>query len=147
MNLAEDVEGFWDRILIGDGCWEWQGFRRRDNYGMVRFRKRTYSTHRLAWQLWNDRPPEPGLGILHTCDNPSCCRPDHLYEGTQADNMRDTIERRRHHNVMKTVCPQGHPYDEVNTAYYQGPGRKRPQRMCKACRKTARQTRRAKKKA
>ena len=50
--------------------------------------------HRVAFKLANGRLPR-GLGC-HTCDNPPCCNPAHIYDGTPLSNMRDKIEKWRH---------------------------------------------------
>lgn len=50
--------------------------------------------HRRAYAIWYGRVPA-GLRVLHTCDEPRCCRPDHLWLGTQADNMRDMARKGR----------------------------------------------------
>jgi hypothetical protein len=70
--------------------------------------------------------------ICHHCDNPPCCDIDHLFLGTNADNMADKIAKGRHRNgnEKKTHCPRGHPYDEVNTYVIPG-GRGR--RDCRKC--------------
>lgn len=79
------------------GCWLWAACADRLGYGQWRFDGRIQKAHRVAWQLY--RAPIPnGLLVLHRCDVPSCVNPDHLWLGTQADNVADMIakERQRH---------------------------------------------------
>lgn len=80
-----------------NGCLEWQLSTNQDGYGIVRRRGIRLSflfAHRYAWFLEYGRWPEPEA--LHHCDNPPCCDVDHLYEGTQQDNVDDMIARGRH---------------------------------------------------
>ena len=87
-------ERFWGKVRVaqGEGCWEWTGWRlQRSGYGMMWPGIRA---HRLAYELMNGRIPS-GMSVLHRCDNPPCVRPDHLFLGTQADNMRDMIRKGR----------------------------------------------------
>lgn len=82
-------------LVTESGCWEWQGTRARDGYGMMmRSRKRLY-VHRLAYELWVQSIPD-GMVIRHKCDNPRCVNPAHLIHGTQAENIHDIVERGRH---------------------------------------------------
>jgi hypothetical protein len=87
--------------VVESGCWEWQAGRQRFGYGTIEIDGKKWTAHRLSWALHHGR--EPTLWILHHCDNPPCCNPDHLYEGTPADNHRDSVERGRARCVMPTL--------------------------------------------
>ncbi len=87
-------ETFWNRIEKTEGCWIWHGDTQKYGYGRLNYHRKLYLAHRLAWILTNGPIPK-GKYVLHRCDNPPCCNPDHLYIGTPADNVRDMIERNR----------------------------------------------------
>jgi hypothetical protein len=78
-------------------CWEWLGSKTPHGHGHIT-ENGTYKTryvHRISWDLHHpDNPCGPAY-VLHRCDNPPCVRPDHLFLGSQADNVRDMIEKRR----------------------------------------------------
>lgn len=87
---------FWKRAAITadvDRCWEWQESLTSDGYGRYSAENRKHLAHRLAWQIANQK--EITLCILHTCDNPPCVNPNHLYEGTHQENMGDRDDRKR----------------------------------------------------
>ena len=130
----EVEERFWSRVDVrgGDDCWEWRGSRASKDYGQIRVQGTTMGSHRLAWELWNAEPIPDGLWVLHKCDNPPCCNPEHLWVGTGLDNVRDRDAKGRHANTRKTVCPAGHPYTDENT-YLRANG-KRDCRECKRVR-------------
>lgn len=83
------------------GCWIWTQSRGPRGYG--RYGMRAYvggpmvnaSAHRLALELILGRPIQPGMHACHRCDNPPCCNPQHLFEGTTTDNQRDCREKGR----------------------------------------------------
>lgn len=77
------------------GCWLWTGRRVRWGYGRVMIDGKCLVAHRRAWEVANGKPVPEGLVVRHTCDNPPCCRPDHLLVGTQRDNSRDMASRLR----------------------------------------------------
>ncbi len=86
-------------ILIDDktGCWNWTGTKNPNGYGKMTMRdpnhKRYYSTaHRESYLLYHG-PIINRMYVLHKCDNPSCCNPDHLYLGTNSDNQKDRYQR------------------------------------------------------
>lgn len=93
----ETVARFWSRVEVtGPGaCWHWRASQGARGHGRYRFPEFETQASRIAWALAHGRPPAPDLQVLHTCDNPPCCNPAHLYEGTHADNMRDMAERGR----------------------------------------------------
>ena len=89
------AERFWAKVdRSGDGCWEWQAATSR-GYGS--FNDPTFPTHRahrIAYLLANDTI-DPNLDVCHECDNPLCCRPSHLWQGTRAENNRDMAAKGR----------------------------------------------------
>jgi hypothetical protein len=74
-------------------CWEWQACRLPGGYGRYLWDGKTQYTHIISLEIKLGRKVK--LNALHTCDNPPCCNPNHLYEGTMADNARDRDERGR----------------------------------------------------
>jgi hypothetical protein len=90
------AERIWQKIVRGNGCWEWTGTRYPNGYGSCASGKRGRNdyAHRVVWRLTFGRIPD-GLRVLHHCDNPPCCRPDHLFLGTDADNVADKVAKGR----------------------------------------------------
>lgn len=99
VNLTErQIRKFWNKIrLIGasdDDCWEWTRAMTQLGYGVVRMDGRNFFVHRIAFFLTHGPFPN-ALKICHKCDNPKCCNPDHLFLGTQADNLHDMFRKDR----------------------------------------------------
>lgn len=91
------VSRFWAKVNKTDGCWLWTASTTR-GYGQVAFRAdgrfvMVYA-HRLSWELSYGGIPA-GLSVLHRCDTPRCVRPDHLFLGTQRDNLTDARQKGR----------------------------------------------------
>lgn len=98
LTLEQFREYFWRRVDRSggpDACWPWTRGRHSYGYGVVNSRLLPHPmpTHRVAFWLEYGRWPVPAG--RHTYDNPPCCNPVHIIEGTQAQNMRDCIERGR----------------------------------------------------
>lgn len=79
---------FWDKVAIGDGCWEWQGSLNYKGYGRIQVSGEVIGSHRVAWKIERGEVPS-GMHVCHHCDNPKCVRPGHLFIGTNYDNAMD----------------------------------------------------------
>ena len=91
------IRAFWDKVKktdnIGD-CWVWDSHKNQKGYGRFKYNNKRYTAHRMAFELQNGEI-KGGLHVLHTCDNPSCCNPTHLFLGTNMDNIQDSMNKNR----------------------------------------------------
>lgn len=91
---------FMKKVNVTDGCWPWMAGVTHGGYGQFgiggRGSQMKHRAHRLAW-IFFVGPIPAGLWVLHSCDNPPCCRPGpgHLFLGTPADNMADMWQKGR----------------------------------------------------
>lgn len=76
------------------GCREWTAARDWNGYGSTYAFRRQWKAHRLFYFLWYGEIPM-GHSVLHRCDNPPCCNPEHLFTGTAKDNMDDCVSKGR----------------------------------------------------
>lgn len=89
-------ERFWYFVRKTDGCWLWQGKHNNKGYGLIALKQTDHIlAHRLAYELTYGMIL-PGIVCCHHCDTPLCVRPDHLFLGTQGDNLRDMFKKQRH---------------------------------------------------
>lgn len=88
-------ERFWEKVDKTETCWLWTaGLSRAGGYGKFRLNGKKISAHRFSWTLFNGEIPI-NMHVLHSCDTPTCVRPDHLFLGTHIDNMADRHNKGR----------------------------------------------------
>lgn len=87
---------FWSRVDRSTDCWLWLGAKNDDGYGIV---GHVGKAHRVAWELTNGKIPAD-QHVLHRCDNPGCVRPDHLFLGSNHDNVLDRHSKGRSANLF-----------------------------------------------
>lgn len=92
---------FWDHVDKSGECWIWTGYCQPKGYGLFypadyhrQRNNRTTSAHRYSYEL-HFGPIPSGMSVCHRCDNPPCVRPDHLWLGTNGDNVRDMYAKGR----------------------------------------------------
>jgi hypothetical protein len=111
---------------LDNGCWRFLGGLDKSGYGLIPLRlngrkalRRAHNISGLVFLGWNIDGP---LNGLHTCDNPSCINPDHLFQGTQKNNIEDARRkgrlRGREERDRKSHCANGHEYTKENSVYY-----------------------------
>lgn len=95
---TSEIQHFWSKIAITanpDKCWNYSEWCDRDGYGKFNFKDKCFYGHRVAYELTKGEIPV-GLLVCHTCDNPSCCNPNHLFLGTHTINAHDRDSKGRH---------------------------------------------------
>ena len=133
-----DVARFMRLVRREGSCIRWQGYCGTNGYGYYGLTCQiTVLAHRFAYIIWRGAIPGDLPHLDHLCRNRACVDPWSLDPVTRSINLlRSPLVRapstENHRNAVKTHCPQGHPYDEVNT-YVDGVGG----RHCKICRAVA----------
>jgi len=87
-------------------CWEWTGRLSKSGYGNIDFEKRPHQATRVMWFLTHGE--WPSLNVCHSCDNPPCVNPAHLWLGTDLDNVRDMILKGRARRGPPRFGPDNH---------------------------------------
>jgi len=95
---------FWSRVAKGTGCWLWIANKDRSGYGRFNFKGVRKPAHRVSYELSYGHI-ESNNFICHRCDEPSCVRPGHLFQGTQFDNMLDMTKKGRRAAGKKVSNP------------------------------------------
>lgn len=117
---------FWEKTApAANGCIEWQGPLDRHGYGRV---SEGRLAHRIAYMLVKGDPS--GKLVCHSCDNPRCVNPDHLWLGTVTENNRDAVAKGRFPGMARTHCKNGHEYTPENTYRRPGTAAGRDCRLC-----------------
>jgi hypothetical protein len=122
---------FFKKVTKTDSCWIWTGTKNTAGYGMFYIKLRGYRAHRISWELANKTPIPDGKLICHSCDNPPCVNPAHLWPGTDKENRWDSILKGRAkkppHKKPQTHCKHGHKFTAANSYTYSWG------RMCRTC--------------
>lgn len=86
---------FWAKVQKTASCWLWTGAQVPLGYGYIgEGGYKVHRAHRLSYE-WRFGPLPSGAVICHRCDNPACVNPDHLFRGSQKDNMQDAKSKGR----------------------------------------------------
>jgi hypothetical protein len=122
-------------ITPSSGCWLWKGCKGKNIYGSAYKERRNIQAHRLSWELYRGPIPD-GLQVLHRCDVRSCVNPEHLFIGTQSDNMADMYRKQR--GARSVFCIRGHEWTTLSAGIKIMPNGK-PGRTCLICREELRE--------
>ena len=85
---------FWEQVVSNGLCWEWQGAKNESGYGLVWVNGKLVRAHRVSYVMAYGSIATDKVAC-HTCDNPSCVNPMHIYAGTVKDNVADCVARGR----------------------------------------------------
>lgn len=104
-----------------EGCWEFIGAKDSDGYGRIWYINNTLMAHRVSWIIHNGLIPD-GLFVLHKCDNPPCCHPDHLELGTAEANTKDMLAKGRY-KIIRACKLTGEQAAEIKASLAKGGSR------------------------
>lgn len=123
----DPATALWSRVdctTTPEGCWPFTGRTFGFGYGQLKVARVAWVAHRLAFTLTYGAIPE-GLLVLHSCDNPPCCRPDHLWLGNEHVNSADMVLKGRslagERNPMRRQPERAARGERVNTARLTAP--------------------------
>lgn len=100
-----DILGHIERnvTINANGCWIWNLAKNVEGYGEISVDNKKWSVHRLMYSLL--RGDVEGIYVLHSCDTPSCCNPEHLFSGTHDSNSQDMVEKNRASRLIGETNP------------------------------------------
>lgn len=118
LSPEEKLNSIFARCVKAGACMEWTGHyfshpKKGRTYPYMYHQGKVWRGNRLVLSLVTRKCP-PDMMALHHCDNPRCVNPEHLYWGTDRDNVRDMYQRKRARTSKLKSCPTGHPYSGKN---------------------------------
>ena len=140
-NMAARKRPLIDRfnkfVVRGDDCWGWRGCHNGVGYAYLRVEKQLRLATHVSLELSGLPRPSSDHHACHSCDNPICTNPSHLFWGTRSDNMRDCARKgRKAPTPLRTHCRKGHQLTVENTIMSVGSDGK-TNRRCKICRRAS----------
>lgn len=139
-DFTDHLARFWSKVeRNGDDCWLWVGEKHSHGYGVFAFwgpagKRQRWLAHRLMLLIHGVELEDSEVVVRHACDNPPCVNPNHLLTGTQADNVRDAIERDRYDGsglaIGQAVQWPPRPCRRCGTTVTEG-----RRRFCPSCRR------------
>lgn len=131
-NMLSMKRFFSNCDVQSNGCVLWTGTIGHRGYGQFTANGVRYRAHRYSYMKANGlKELDPFSPVCHSCDNPSCVNPEHLWLGTQSENIKDCVRKKRHVNSRKTHCRHGHKLSKENTILEKN-GTSRRCRICKS---------------
>lgn len=131
MKLTEEqLKRFWAKVdkKADNGCWEWIAGRNSREYGNFKLNGKTVTASRVVWML-NHGEISSDIFVCHSCDNPPCVNPNHLFISDNQGNVDDMIRKKRHRNQVKTHCGKCSREYSIENTYHRSSGH----RACKYC--------------
>jgi hypothetical protein len=105
MNKNINLDRFWSKVHKTDTCWLWTACKAVNGYGQFSSNRKTYKAHRISWEL-HFGEIEKNKNICHSCDIKLCVNPDHLFLGTQKENIHDMCKKNRQHRPTGVKNPK-----------------------------------------